>query len=76
MTVWMVSKNRGGRHSCEKPCPTVMALGMGDDTQSSWSLEDDGVESKARTDNGKPPYSGVRAMVLGIGMLDLDGIWL
>lgn len=48
MTLWIKSKNRGGRcaskkFSVERPSPVVMAQGMAGDSYSHWYIEDDGM---------------------------------
>lgn len=56
MGTFIWSKNRGGRHDVELPCPTVMAAGMGDDSIGHWflaELKEKNMETKTGIE--KPP---------------------
>lgn len=61
MGTFIWSKNRGGKHCVDSPCPTVMAAGMGDDSIGYWFLaEFPGEKNMPKVSSNpsadKPPY--------------------
>lgn len=62
MGTFIWSKNRGGCHDVDKPCPTVMAAGMGDDSIGHWFLAELKGKLNVGTDQAEKPLYRVPSM--------------